>query len=204
MLQRFQAGFCGPEAFLAGPTQLGELLLVIPWLLAGMCFGIWIVFSVDRLIQHRHGAKNPSSAQRSTFRFPNILAKRHRGTLWSIAVFGALPMLISFAALPSYFCAGESGITLRKAFWTERQEYGWDSVREVIAKCYSGGRSRRNSYTLAMTDDSHIDLATSNLGFAEAYPQIRQALRGKAFEFRSVTPENCPSHLKPIFTTRPG
>jgi hypothetical protein len=204
MLQKLQAGFCDSEAFLAGPTQLGELLLMIPWLFAGIYFGIWIVFFVDRLIRQMYGVKRPSSPGRSAFRFPNILAKRHRGALWTIAVFGVLPMLISFAAMPSYFCVAKSGVTVRKAIWTERQGYGWDSVKEVIAKCHSEGRSRRNSYTLVMTDDNHIDLATSNLSFAERYPQIRQALRGKAFEFTSVTPEKCPPHLKSIFTSRPG
>lgn len=202
VLVKLQAKICEVDAFLSGPTRIGEFLVgivIILGLIVATPVSLYLVFRADMLARQILGIPVSLVLQHSRQRHP----ANRRWAIWAIVSFSVTLMLGSLAALESYFCAAASGITLRQAIWTELKDYRWDDVRDVITKCDRLGRSQRNSYVLVMMDGNRIDLAIKNGEFAAAYPQVEQALHGLNVSFRTISPEHCPPDLKAIFTKQP-
>jgi hypothetical protein len=198
-LLKLQANFCEPDAFLSGPTQLAEFALVLPWFIIVPPLGIVLAMQAGILTRRALGVSAKPLPRNLT---PRRSAK-YRAASWAVAGVFVTLALISLAALPSYFCAAASGVTLREAIWTDQKEYRWDDVRDVVTKCERSGRSQRSSFVLVTMDGNRIDLATNKGAFVAAYPQVAQALHGRNFTFLAISPESCPSHLKAIFATHP-
>jgi amino acid transporter len=55
-LTRIQSEFCPTNAFLRGPTQIGEIVLMLPWIFVGMMVGFYVMYKVELRIRHVLGA----------------------------------------------------------------------------------------------------------------------------------------------------
>lgn len=201
-LARIQSEFCPTNAFLWGPTQIGEIVLLLPWFFVGMMVGFYVVYKFELRVRHVFGATERSEFWETTRGVPRTLRKMDVG--WLLRTVSIVMIPISLAALPSYFCASPDGVVSQASLWAERKLYKWEDVREVVTECYHVGRTNRDSFTLIMPDGAGIDLGTRPREFLEVYPMISAALRGRDFSFAAVRIEQCASDRMPAFATRPG
>ena len=201
-LTRIQSEFCPTNAFLWGPTQIGEIVLMLPWFFVGSMLGFYIVYQLELGIRYLLGARVESVFWETTRGVPKALTKMD--VLWFLRTSCIVMMPVSFAALPSYFCASSDGLISQTSLLAERKSYKWDDVREVLAECYHVGRTNRDSFILVMRDGATIDLATRPLEFLQAYPLVSSALLARDFSFSALRIEQCPNDRAHIFTTRPN
>jgi hypothetical protein len=193
ILIRIQHLFCDPNAFIYGPTQLGHIILIVPWFFVALPIAMAFANCAEWCIRELVGRPD-SKGFRTGVRDLMTALK------WITIV--AVPL--SLIALPSYYWASPETISLKRAFWSPPLTYRWTDVTGVVAECFHKGKQNRDSFQLIMMDGKKIDLADRPAQFIAAYPRIDASLRAADFSFSSSGLSQCPTDLEPLFARRPG
>ena len=174
-LIRIQHVVYDQDAFIYGPTQLGHILLVLPWFFVALPIAMAIANILEWSIRALVGRPDSKGFRSSIRQLATVLK-------WVSVV--AVPL--SLSALPSHYSASSETISLKPAIWSPRLTYRWPDVTGIIAECFHEGRSYRNSFQLVMMDGTKIDLADRAAQFVLVYPRIDALLRTADFSFSSI------------------
>lgn len=187
-----QRKLCPATAFMYGPTQLGHILMVIPWFFVALPVAMILANLIERAARQWTGRADETGFRSNT-----------KGLLILLPWFVAPGLVISLLAMPSYYCASESGIRFKQAIWSPLLNYKWQDIRAVATECFHQGRQNRDAYQLIMSDGMTIDLADRREQFVAAYPRIDALLSPLTFDFSATSIDQCPNDLAPLFAHRP-
>lgn len=187
-----QGKLCSAASFMYGPTQLGHVLIVVPWFFVALPITMILANTIERAVRRRAGRADEAGFRASIRELRTILP-------WLV-----LPALaVSLFSMPSHYCASDAGITLKKAIWSPLLNYHWQDVRAVRTECFHRGRQNRDSFQLIMNDGATIDLADRPQQFIATYPRIHAVLWKVDFSFSTAGLDQCPQRLRPLFASRP-
>jgi len=191
VIDRVQGLDCPTGSFLTGMLHIWPLAI---GMIAGAFFGYLI---------SRHVVLHLSSWVRKRLNV-EITCSPEWHHKW--AVISALSLSAAIAlvwiAVRMQFCLTSENIIYRSDPTADMRRQSWSDVTGIAIQCSRGNKGHTNlSYTLVMHDGSRVDIGGVYGELENAYPQIKQGLRGVSFNFdTSGIEKDCPlSSLSPLW-----